>query len=292
MTGLRQGKRSLRYALAAAIVAGIVVPAITTQVRANDAPPTPPTPVLASSLVDNFNGPAGTAPNPQVWQHITGGGGWGNGELQTYTATTANAALDGHGHLVITARRIGSGSTAQYTSARLTTLSAIGPYIHAEARIRMTPGSGLWPTFWLLGGDTSGKGWPAAGEIDVAESVGQWSRLVFLTAHGFSADPNAKPIAFHWYTPSHVVMRSDVTKGFHLYAVDVTPDSIAWSIDHHVYKVLNRSSIKAPNVWSFRFPFHVVLDLAVGGYFAKAPTRTTRFPATMVIDYVRVTSSG
>lgn len=54
---------------------------------------------------DEFNGPAGTAPDPGKWTHDTGGSGWGNGELQYYTNSTNNAAADGQGNMAITARR-------------------------------------------------------------------------------------------------------------------------------------------------------------------------------------------
>ena len=41
---------------------------------------------------DEFNGPNGAAPDPSKWSYDTGGGGWGNGELQTYCAPGSNAA--------------------------------------------------------------------------------------------------------------------------------------------------------------------------------------------------------
>ena len=55
----------------------------------------------AYSLVwsDEFDGPAGSPPDRRFWEPETGGHGWGNQELQYYTDSTANAALDGAGHL-------------------------------------------------------------------------------------------------------------------------------------------------------------------------------------------------
>src|SRR5439155_808868 len=44
---------------------------------------------------DEFEGPAGAAPDPDKWSHELGGTGWGNKELQDYTDSTDNAALDG-----------------------------------------------------------------------------------------------------------------------------------------------------------------------------------------------------
>ena len=35
---------------------------------------------------DEFNGPNGAAPDPSKWTYDTGGGGFGNGEIETYCA--------------------------------------------------------------------------------------------------------------------------------------------------------------------------------------------------------------
>ena len=57
---------------------------------------------------DEFTGPAGAAPDAKSWQYDLGHGypggpaGWGNHELQEYTADPSNVSLDGHGALRIT----------------------------------------------------------------------------------------------------------------------------------------------------------------------------------------------
>src|ERR1022692_1018424 len=67
---------------------------------------------------DEFNGPAGSPPNPNNWNFDLGGGGWGNNEAETYTNSLNNVFQDGKGHLVIRAIRDATGA---YTSARLQT---------------------------------------------------------------------------------------------------------------------------------------------------------------------------
>ncbi|MEV0825177.1 glycoside hydrolase family 16 protein [Nonomuraea rubra] len=54
---------------------------------------------------DEFNGAAGSAVDQSKWRFDLGGSGWGNNEQQYYTSSTRNAAMDGAGNLVITARR-------------------------------------------------------------------------------------------------------------------------------------------------------------------------------------------
>jgi len=76
---------------------------------------------------DDFSGASGSGPDGSKWAHDTGGGGWGNSELEYYTNSTSNAALDGNGDLVITARKENPAGyscwygSCTYTSARLNT---------------------------------------------------------------------------------------------------------------------------------------------------------------------------
>jgi hypothetical protein len=44
------------------------------------------------------------------------------------------------------------------------------------------------------------------------------------------------------------------------------------------------------NPWPAPFdqPFYLIMNVAVGGRFLGNPDRTTRFPAEMLVDYVRV----
>ena len=54
---------------------------------------------------EEFDGAAGLPVDPATWRHEVGGHGWGNQELQFYTDSTENAALDGSGNLAIVVRR-------------------------------------------------------------------------------------------------------------------------------------------------------------------------------------------
>jgi beta-glucanase (GH16 family) len=277
-------RRSLVATLA---LAALGAPAVA---RSSADASTPPQ-FTATGVVDNFVGKAGTLPDPSVWEIQTGSGVWGNGEIENYTNTPANVSLDGHGHLLLTARRTGTSNSYTYTSGRLASWAQVGPTLHAEARIKMASGYGLWPTFWLVGGNANGAGWPMTGEIDVAESFGRLPTWLYATAHGFQPVPTSKPV-FHWQSQTIRRMTKPLSAGYHLYALDTTKDTLTWSVDHHVYKVLHRSDLPPTDVWSFNAPFHVLLSLAVGGSYAGPPRPSTHFPVSMVIDYVSVTPTG
>ena len=140
---------------------------------------------------DEFDGPAGASFDRTKWVADTGGHGWGNQERQFYTTRTGNVALDGDGHLVITARAEPTSSyecwygRCLYTSTRLKTKGLFGQtYGRFEARIRVPCGQGIWPAFWMLGEDIDSVGWPQSGEIDIMEHIGRGPTVAYGTLHG------------------------------------------------------------------------------------------------------------
>ena len=154
------------------------------------APGPPQGPARTLVWEDDFDGPAGSPPDPARWTAELGGGGWGNEELQTYTDDPANLALDGEGNLLITAvgSAAGDGERA-WTSARITTLDkAHFRYGRIEVRARVPAGRGLWAAGWTMGKNIREVGWPAGGEIDVVEGVvgtpGETLRALYATRPG------------------------------------------------------------------------------------------------------------
>jgi beta-glucanase (GH16 family) len=246
---------------------------------------------------DEFIGPAGNMPNPAIWRPDTGGDGWGNSELQTYTADPANAALDGHGHLAIIARTVppetGTSSPddtcwygpCRFTSARLTTQGTLThQYGMVAARIQVPSGPGLWPAFWMLGDANATLGWPNSGEIDVMECLGHDPRTVYGALHG----PGAAYRGNDGVGGSHRLPPDDTAAdGFHTYAVTWSRTAISWYVDGHRY-ITRTPAETGQDGWVFDHPFFLLLNLAVGGTWPGDPTAATAFPATMLVDYVRL----
>jgi beta-glucanase (GH16 family) len=237
--------------------------------------------------LDEFNGPAGTPPGASHWIHDIGAWGHTDNELETYTDSPTNASLDGRGHLAIVARRqteTGSdGQTREYTSARLETQGQFSAtYGFVEARMKIPAGTGLWPAFWMLGNDVNTAGWPASGEIDVIEALGRHPSV----AHGFINGPSAD--ASHYTVGHTVVSAASLASGFHTYAIRWSRNSITWLLDGVRYGTTTPKNLPAGARWVFNRPFHLVLNLAVGGNWAGAPDPSTQFPATLLVDWVRV----
>ncbi|MFD9074812.1 ricin-type beta-trefoil lectin domain protein, partial [Streptomyces lasiicapitis] len=210
-----------------------------------------------------------------------------------YTAGNANAALNGQGQLVITARRENPGNhqcwygRCEYTSARLNTAGRFTQaYGHVEARMKVPRGQGMWPAFWMLGHDIGQIGWPNSGEIDVMENVGFEPSTVHGTIHG-PGYSGSGGIGAAYSLPGGQAFAD----AFHTFAVDWSPDSITWSVDGNVYQRRTPADLGGRQ-WVFNKPFFLILNLAVGGYWPGDPDGSTVFPQQLVVDYVRFTGSG
>lgn len=242
----------------------------------------------AESLVwaDEFDGPSGQRPDPSKWNFDTGFG-WGDRELQSYTDRPSNASLDGSGHLVISARNESytgpDGATASYTSARLNTHRKFEyAYGHLTARIRTPPGRGLLPAFWALGNDLDSVGWPASGEIDVMEVDGAEPSTLHGSLHG-------PRVGHKDYTLEATLQAAaPLSDAFHDYGISWSPGRIAFTFDGSVYAVRTPASLPSRSRWSFDHPFFLLFSLAVGPRWMGPPDSTTPWPASMLVDWVRV----
>ncbi len=238
---------------------------------------------------DEFNGANGSAVDSSKWSYDTGGGGWGNQELEYYTSGTQNAVVE-NGSLVITATPDGASSYScwygpcQYTSARLNTSGKFSQqYGRFEARIQIPEGQGVWPAFWMLGENIGSAGWPGCGEIDIMENIGSTPDTTYGTTHG--PGPGNYPGeglsgAFNGGTM--------MGAGYHVYATEWSPSSVAFYVDGTLYWTVTPSSLPAGATWVWNQPFFILLNFAVGGQWPGSPNGSTSWPQQMLVDYVRV----
>ncbi|HQK69879.1 MAG TPA: family 16 glycosylhydrolase [Bacteroidales bacterium] len=221
---------------------------------------------------DEFNG---GSLSTVFWNYETGGGGWGNNELQTYTNSNENVHLDS-GYLHITALNPSPGS---YTSGRITTKGK-KEFTNGKVEIRaMLPeGKGLWPALWMLGANFSSVGWPTCGEIDIMESLGH--------------APSTSYGALHWNLNGHTYVTGtyNLPSGkfsteFHVFSLVWTPTRIRWFVDGNQFFSKTREEIKG---FPIRLPMFFIFNVAVGGTWPGNPDQTTTFPQHMIVDYIRV----
>ena len=237
---------------------------------------------------DEFDQPDGSAPNSMNWGYDTGGGGWGNEELQYYTARSPTNVVIRTGRLVITAlseRYTGSdGVTRSFTSTRLHTQGRFAlAYGRFEARIKVPRGKGLWPAFWMLGDNVKEVGWPECGEIDILENIGSEPWTVHGTLHGPGYSRHLASTG-SYTLPDNRRFADD----FHVYAVEWEPREIRFYVDQVLYKTTTAADLPAPHRWIFDHAFFLILNVAVGGEWPGTPDASTAFPQVMEVDYVRV----
>jgi beta-glucanase (GH16 family) len=237
---------------------------------------------------DEFNLPPGSGPDLSKWSFDLGSSGWGNKELQAYTADRANSeivedaeATDGRA-LVLRAMRSTDG---HFTSARLKTQGKFTTrHGLVEARLKLPRGQGIWPAFWMLGEGFGTIPWPACGEIDIVELIGHKPDTLHGTLHGpgFSGSDGLG-------TSTMLPDGETFSDAYHTFAVDWRPGRIDWLLDGRIYHTLTPADLPAGTKWIFDdAPFFILLNLAVGGAWPGYPDETTEFPQEYRIDYVRV----
>ena len=283
--------------LKAIAVAATSDPLMVSSVTSQTFTPSIPSGTLVWS--DEFTNTTGVPaqPNPAIWTYDTGGGGWGNNELEDYCGwgsttspcSTANpsefvGATDGYLHLV--AQQPSSGV---YTSARLKTQGLFSfQYGRIEFRAQVPEAQGFWPANWLLGNNIATVNWPACGEQDVLERVNaagnpDWNEGS-IHGTGFTGGTG---LGIQYNFPS-----GQTAATFHTYDMAWSPGSVIYSIDGNVYATFTPSSISGFSgaVWPFDAgqANFIILNLAIGGDYPGSPDGTTPFPSEMLIDYVRI----
>jgi beta-glucanase (GH16 family) len=275
---------------------------------------------------DEFDGPNGSDVDPTKWVHDVGdgsntqegvwnpGNGWGNDELEYYTAGNAN--MQQHdGVLDITATRSGASAykcwngACQWTSGRIKTY--VGPpttknllarlYGRFEMRAQIPAGQGMWPAFWMMGTKLFTSDWPACGELDIMESVvcpdypPGCSTFNPATVFGTSHDTASGDEGVS--TSANVPNGGNLSSGFHVYAIEWSATELDWFLDGVKYGVQTAPSSPTTSNWPFADPsnpFFLIVNLAVGSgdsnSWGAPPNAQTPDPAHMLVDYVRVYS--
>lgn len=232
---------------------------------------------VSSALIfaDEFN--SSGAPNSSKWGYDLGAGGWGNNEAQYYTRRPENVIVE-NGVLKITARKE-NYEGADYTSARLLTQGKFSfTYGKVEVRAKLPVGGGTWPAIWMLGSNFPTAGWPACGEIDIMEHVGNQPGHVSSAIH--------TPSSYGGTVNYGATTLENVSSQFHIYSVEWTADKIQFAVDGNVFYTYNPTT-KNASTWPFNSDQFLILNIAMGG--SLGGTIDPNFNSgTMEIDYVRV----
>ncbi|UWM74465.1 glycoside hydrolase family 16 protein [Rhizobium sp. WSM4643] len=140
-----------------------------------------------------------------------------------------------------------------------------------EARMKLPPGKGVWPAFWLIGLDRS----KYTSEIDVLEYYG---RAPYEFSMGFhiwrQSQGGQNTTGGHWQTVQDGILNNE----YHTYGVDIQADKTSFYFDRQF-------------IWSFdtpkefHMPFYPLVNLALGSGW---PIDETPNPSILLVDYIHV----
>ena len=228
---------------------------------------------------------SGSEINTNWWTHEIGYGdnGWGNNEMQYYTNASGNSRIK-NGNLVIEARNDSWNGSQQYTSARLVTKDK-KMFVNGRVDIRakLPSGQGIWPALWMLGNNIDEKGWPACGEIDIMELIGNHPSTSHATVH-FGADFSNK---YKYVGDDYKLSGEIFNDRFHVFSVVREINQMWFYVDDILFFDFNSKDTQGQQ-YPFNEQFFFIFNVAIGGNWPGNPDATTIFPQEMVVDYVRV----
>jgi beta-glucanase (GH16 family) len=181
------------------------------------------------------------------------------------------------GGLAITASRNG---TTRWRSGLIAAADSSGQghgvqYGYFEARMRLPPGPGTWPAFWLASLKPVKDVTPGV-EIDVIEYYGHADYSYSSALHvWYKGDDKARS--------RHKVHKTAVPPGslvtdYHDYGLRITPEEITYYLDR--FPVWRQ-----PTPPELKTPMYPLVNLALGSGF---PIDGTPDPSTLLVKYVNV----
>lgn len=258
------------------------------------------TPKLKLLWSEEFNGKKGSAPSSKSWNFNLGGPN-SNGELEYYTKRASNIAMDGAGHLVITANRIADQSenivgtdpladsilnacqACQFTSGFINSSYKLSfQYGMVSVKMKVPSGTGTWPAFWMLGTSIlKGIPWPDAGEIDISEVKGEQPNAAYGTIHGPGMETTGGGFG-SVYNGDFI----DLSQDYHIYSIMWKKNQIDWYVDGNLYFTATAGDPSA-GTWVYNQPFYLLLNLAMGGTFGNNGIDPSLNQAQLAVDYIR-----
>ncbi|HHH50425.1 MAG TPA: glycosyl hydrolase family protein [Saprospiraceae bacterium] len=231
---------------------------------------------------DEFDG---TQLDTSIWTHELGDGcpqlcGWGNKEKVWYRKDNTTVT---NGKLIITAKA-DVEKAGFWSSSRIITMNKKHfQFGRIDIRAKLTKSKGLWPALWLLGENRVKDSWPYCGEIDIMESVGHIPYRVrgsvfYKAKKGWTASKGAK----------YELKYDNFSDAFHVYSIEWNEQGIKYFVDNQQYNYIKYNELSIDTTDNpFLKPFYLIINLAVGGNFPGNPDKTSVFPQSLEVDYVR-----
>lgn len=150
-------------------------------------------------------------------------------------------------------------------------------YGKVEVKARIKGAKGAWPAIWMLPNDAK---WPDGGEIDIMERLNRDS-IAYQTIHTYytyvlKKDRNPRNGSTGRIDPD----------GYNVYAVEILPDSLVFSINGKRTFSYPRIETNEKGQYPFGTPFYLLIDMQLEGqWVGSADPR--QLPATLEVDWVK-----
>ncbi|MBK1825235.1 glycoside hydrolase family 16 protein [Burkholderia sp. 500H] len=186
-----------------------------------------------------------------------------NGELHITASRTPQGRW--HSGLIAAADASGNGRGVRYG--------------YFEARMKLPPGPGTWPAFWLMSLQPVADAAPRV-EIDVVEyyghAVDRYSSSLHVWYRGANRD-QSRHITHRTPVPA-----DSLVNGYHDYGVRVLPDKITYYLDRRpVWEQATPAELDTP--------LYPLVNLALGSGY---PIDQTPEPSTLAVKWIRLYALG
>lgn len=167
--------------------------------------------------------------------------------------------------------------TAAYITGGLYTRGKVSlGYGKVEVKAKLQGAKGAWPAIWML---PENKSWPDGGEIDIMERLNHDS-IAYQTVHS-NYTYNLKIL-----DPPHGSTGSINPDDYNVYAVEILPDSLHFSINDKRTFSYPRIETDKEGQYPFGAPFYLLIDMQIGGDWV-GPVDPSQYPVEMLVDWVK-----
>lgn len=235
---------------------------------------------------EDFNG---SELNREDWNVELHEPGWVNHELQAYVDSSETIRLENSCLLLKPVEKKAPDGRVSYISGRVNTQNK-HDFLYGifEARIKVPEGKGFLPAFWMMPTREERYGqWPRCGEIDIMEVLGHDTAKTYGTIHYGNPHRQSQGCAS--------LESGSFSSEYHNFAVKWEPGRLQWYLDGRLFFTetewysFTDGKGKVPYPAPFDQPFHIILNLAVGGDWPGSPDETTDITrAALSVDWVKV----
>ena len=169
--------------------------------------------------------------------------------------------------------------TARYLTGGLYTKGKVNvKYGKVEICARLGCAQGAWPAIWMLPEEAQ---WPNGGEIDIMEHLNH-DTIAYQTVHSYYTH-----VLKHKQNPPHGGIGPIDRDGYNVYAVEILPDSLVFSINGRKTFSYPRIETDEKGQYPFGTPFYLLVDMQIeGSWVGRA--KPEELPVEMWVDWVKM----